>query len=359
MKKMFSLLLMALLFSQHLFAQKPCSVTFSTTSVFICESQLPYIWNGNAYNAAGSYNVSLAGSGGCDSIATLILQVGASSVSFTDTAICSSELPYFWNGESINTSGQYTDTVPNAMGCDSIVNLILTVIASPSSPIVNSTVRYQQYALASALTAVAVAGDTLLWYNAPGGGTGSTIAPIPSTAIPGRTAYYVSQKTAYCESPRAMITVLVTAPPLCAPIGNTTFISYLTGSNYQWQLSLDSIHFTDISNNANYNNVNGDTLQLSNIPSSWYGYQYRCTVDGNSTNPFTLTFADTWTGAVDSTWEKGANWSCGTVPDINTDVIINSNGPVVLSSNTAIRSLTISPAIHFTVNAGYNLTVAH
>jgi len=145
---------------------------------------------------------------------------------------------------------------------------------------------------------------------------------------------------------------------LCPLIGNTTLRAFKLGANYQWQLSSDSIHYNDINNSANYNGVNSDTLQLNNISSSWYGYQYRCNVDGFFSDIFTLKFTDTWVGSINSVWENPANWSCGTVPDFNTDVKINI-GTVVVNSNVTVRSLSVSPGASFTVNPPYNLTVTH
>ena len=52
----------------------------STTDLAICASELPYTWNGNSYPAAGTYTVSLPGAGGCDSLATLNLSIGASAI---------------------------------------------------------------------------------------------------------------------------------------------------------------------------------------------------------------------------------------------------------------------------------------
>jgi len=66
----------------------------------------------------------------------------------------------------------------------------------------------------------------------------------------------------------------------------------------------------------------------------------------------------TWTGIVSNAWENPANWSCGTLPDANTDVIINS-GTVVLSSNVTIRSFTARPGVNFTVTPAFKLTINH
>ena len=72
----------------------------STTDETICENELPYTWNGNTYNAAGTYSVTLISEAGCDSIATLNLTVSPAVTSTTDETICENELPYTWNGNT-------------------------------------------------------------------------------------------------------------------------------------------------------------------------------------------------------------------------------------------------------------------
>ena len=60
-----------------------------------------------------------------------------------------------------------------------------------------------------------------------------------------------------------------------------------------------------------------------------------------------------------SHWEDAANWSCGIVPDINTDVIINAgpgNAPEV-NSNASCRSITIRSNATILVKSGFNLTI--
>lgn len=88
--------------------------------------------------------------------------------------------------------------------------------------------------------------------------------------------------------------------------------------------------------------------------------------EGNATaSVLTVTFnpslcpgENVWTGAVDNAWENAANWSCGSVPDLNTNVTINS-GTVNLNSNRSCRSIHINPAVNFKVTAGFNLTVVN
>lgn len=143
---------------------------------------------------------------------------------------------------------------------------------------------------------------------------------------------------------------------LC-PNGSKTIRSNITGASYQWQVNTGA-GFTNIINGANYSGANTIALNLISIPSSWYGYKYRCVVGGNYSKAFTIKFVNRWTGAINSAWELAGNWSCGTVPDINTDVVI-STGTVILNSSTSIRSLKLDPDVIFTVNPIYSLTILH
>jgi len=145
---------------------------------------------------------------------------------------------------------------------------------------------------------------------------------------------------------------------LCPPTANTVLNCNLIGGGYQWQLNTGS-GYVNLSNNIYYFGTNYGDLQITNAPSSWYGYQYRCIVNGSGySRRFTLVFRNTWTGSADNTWENTANWSCGKVPDANTDVIINS-GNVLISSNVTIRTLTVNVPGTVTVGTGHTLTITH
>jgi hypothetical protein len=138
------------------------------------------------------------------------------------------------------------------------------------------------------------------------------------------------------------------------PGGNTSIESSITGSSYQWQVNTGS-GFINITDNSNYSGSNSVRLQLNNIPSSWAGYKYRCVVNGLNSNVITLRFTNTWTGMANNNWETAANWSCSSVPDEHTDVVING-GTVIVNSNATCRSLTINTGVTLTVNPGYILT---
>jgi large repetitive protein len=136
---------------------------------------------------------------------------------------------------------QYRCIVSNCAATNANSNAgILTVNAVPAAPTVTATVTYCQGQAPSVLTAT---GTGLLWYTTATGGTGSVIAPTPSTALVGTTNYYVSQTGAGgCESPRALIAVTVSitpaAPTVVSPVNycqNATAVALTaTGTNLKW-----------------------------------------------------------------------------------------------------------------------------
>ena len=109
-----------------------CTPTSSITYDTICSSSLPYYWNGLTFTAAGSQTAHLTNTAGCDSAATLNLVVKASSSGTTYDTICTGG-SYSWNGTLYNTTGSYTAHLTNAVGCDSAATLNLTVKAASSS----------------------------------------------------------------------------------------------------------------------------------------------------------------------------------------------------------------------------------
>jgi gliding motility-associated-like protein len=114
------------------------NVSTSTTSITRCSNQLPYTWNGSSYNAAGTYTFTTVNAAGCDSIATLVLTVSNTTTSTTSVIRCSNQLPYNWNGTNYNTAGTYTFNTTNAAGCDSVAKLVL-IISNASVSTTNVT----------------------------------------------------------------------------------------------------------------------------------------------------------------------------------------------------------------------------
>ena len=139
--------------------------------------------------------------------------------------------------------------------------------------------------------------------------------------------------------------------------GGTTLVSNITSAVYQWQVSTDSVNFTNISDNGFYTGTTTKDLQLINIPSNFSGYRFRCVSGAETSELFIVRFSNTWTGSINNQWENPANWSCGIVPDMYTDVVVNAGAVIVVNSNVTIASLTLYNGATVTVNSGFDLTI--
>jgi hypothetical protein len=76
-------------------------------------------------------------------------------------------------------------------------------------------------------------------------------------------------------------------------------------------------------------------------------------------NNIVCTGPNTWVGSVSTAWENGTNWSCGIVPDSNTDVIISIGSPndPIINSNVTVKSVTANTGANLTVNPGFRLDI--
>ncbi|MFT3681426.1 MAG: DUF3616 domain-containing protein [Ferruginibacter sp.] len=146
---------------------------------------------------------------------------------------------------------------------------------------------------------------------------------------------------------------------LCPDAATGSFTSNINGGSYQWQWDTCGTGcYVNIANNNYFSGTNTKKLQLSNIPTSFNGYRFRCVSDGSNSNGYTVKFTANWTGAVSNAWEIPGNWECNTVPDEYTDVVIRKGTPV-LNSSTTIRSLLAGSTVNITVNSANNLTIKH
>lgn len=105
--------------------------TATTQTLTICQSDLPYTWNGQVITAGGTGVATHAtqDANGCTSTVTLNLTVIPETSTTQNIAICQSDLPYIWNGQTITAGGNNvaTHTSQDANGCNSTTVLNLTV----------------------------------------------------------------------------------------------------------------------------------------------------------------------------------------------------------------------------------------
>jgi len=144
---------------------------------------------------------------------------------------------------------------------------------------------------------------------------------------------------------------------LCPGYTTTQIASSLTGSSYTWEWdSCGGDCYSEIADNSFFSGSNTKYLQISNMPSSWNGFTFRCIVDGENSVEYKIKFFLNWTGAVDNNWETPGNWDCNIVPDEFTDVVIKS-GTVVLNSSAAVRSLQLGNVANLSITGVSNLTI--
>jgi len=108
-------------------------------SATICNGSTYTLPNGNIVNTSGLYSDTLSTSGGCDSIIKTNLSVLQNSFSISNFTVCSKDGYTLSNGNTIFSSGVHKDTLAAKNGCDSIVTINLTVNTSPIITISNDT----------------------------------------------------------------------------------------------------------------------------------------------------------------------------------------------------------------------------
>ena len=302
--------------------------TTSTTNVTACDT---YTWNGSTYTTSGVYTYSTTNALGCDSTATLNLTVNYASASSTNITACDS---YVWNGNTYNTSGTYTYLTTNAVGCDSTATLNLTINNSTtSSTNVTACVSYTWN------------GTT---YNTSGTYTYSTTNAVgcDSTATLNLTinnALFVTQNVTACDS--------------YAWNGTT----YTTSGTYQYLTSSVNGCDSTVTLNLTLNNSATSTTTMTACDSyTWNGSTYttsgsyifntqtvagcdstatlNLTINNSSTSTTTMTACDsyTWNG---QTYTASGSYDYVTTNAVGCDstatlnLTINANPTATLTDN--------------------------
>ncbi|MDC1194152.1 T9SS type A sorting domain-containing protein [Crocinitomicaceae bacterium] len=129
------------------------SISGPTISVTNCNN---YTWsqNGQTYAASGIYNDTVPSSSGCDSVVQLALTITPIPLTSINVDACNS---YLWsvNNQTYTSSGTYTGIVTTAAGCDSTVELTLTLFSD------SNTITYNGATLQVGVST----GATYQWLN--------------------------------------------------------------------------------------------------------------------------------------------------------------------------------------------------
>ncbi|MBN2571325.1 MAG: T9SS type A sorting domain-containing protein [Ignavibacteriales bacterium] len=118
---------------------------YSYDALTICESELPYDYNGQiipAETTSEEIDFTFSSVSGCDSIVTLDLTVNPVYLTSDVLTICENELPHDYNGQTIpvgTTSGELNFTFSSISGCDSVVTLSLIVFTVNTEVVLSGT----------------------------------------------------------------------------------------------------------------------------------------------------------------------------------------------------------------------------
>lgn len=79
-------------------------------------------------------------------------------------------------------------------------------------------------------------------------------------------------------------------------------------------------------------------------------------VTGNGPNQCNTNY---WEGSISTAWENAANWSCGSIPNVNTVVYIEPGKPnyPIISSMAICKTLYTNPGTTVTIASGFRLDI--
>jgi len=198
----------------------------ATQTLTICANQLPYIWNGQSVAAAGTAVATYTTPSlvtGCDSTTTLNLHTTATVSAVVNISICANQLPYVWNGDTLNAGGTAvsTYTALSAAGCDSTTTLNLTIKPLLTGT-VNLTVCQSQMPYTWNGIVVSNGGAAAATFTTP-----SLVTGCDSTTTLNLTV-----------NPNPVLTATPMSPSICS--GTATSIglsSSISGSNIAWTVT--------------------------------------------------------------------------------------------------------------------------
>jgi hypothetical protein len=193
----------------------------TTLSYFVDSLATIVLSSPNAISISGTYYIKASCPGYSNIIKSIKVSVGSITTSTTNITICSSSLPYTWDGSTFTTSGSHSVTLTNAAGCDSVATLNLTINTSPILVIENpnavcspATVDITDPNIAVNHSNLPV--GTVLYYYAVLANIPGTPMAHPQTVATGGN-YYIVASTASCTSNTGIVTVSIVTQP-AAPI---------------------------------------------------------------------------------------------------------------------------------------------
>lgn len=159
---------------------------------------------------------------------------------------------------------------------------------------------------------------------------------------------------------RDTFNIFIDSLRLICPSGDANIYAGVpdAATTYQWQV--DSLNgFEDVHPDAHHAGTSGPLLFLTDMPSAWYGHQYRCRrsngMDTTYSEPFKLRFG-VCSEVSNYSWAYPSAWNCTVVPDSFTDVFITDQMGIFFTDEVC-RSLTLLPGARLHIYPPATLTI--
>jgi gliding motility-associated-like protein len=177
-----------------------------TIDARICDNE-SYQLGDQELTTPGTYNLTLSTVAGCDSIINLNLSVSP-TYSFTrDTTLCEGE-SFTYQGQTLSVSGTYPFMLQTMEGCDSLITYLLIVYPIPEPPLLSSNSPLECPGDLVIMQANPVEGGTFAWTGPNEFSSDTTY--ISFEAFPENMGDYVSTVTVNgCTSPSASINLII------------------------------------------------------------------------------------------------------------------------------------------------------
>lgn len=124
-------------FDQFNFKWDMCNPSTTNLTAYHCNS---FTLNGQTYTSSGTYTQTFQSASGCDSLVNLALTIGSTN-SVINQVQCNGT-PFVFNGQTYSTAGTYTQYYTNVAGCDSNYTINLSFGAPTTSSISVTTCDY-------------------------------------------------------------------------------------------------------------------------------------------------------------------------------------------------------------------------
>lgn len=210
-----------------------------------------YVWangsdeNNITVNSPGIYTVTGIGVNGCSNTASIEVTMRPSYINMPVSAAICQGTSYNAMGTTYSTAGTYHVEGTTAAGCDSIIDLTLTVNPQPTPSITGNTSICQ----GASTTLAALGGTSFLWNN----GSSSQAISVSNAGVYSVTvtdANGCSNSTSATVSVNPLPTVTIAGnTTICA--GNSTTLTASGADSYQWSTGATGASIT-ITNGGTY-----------------------------------------------------------------------------------------------------------